>query len=386
MASEISYSPNDVPTDDARRQMEASRETGRAHLTFLNETIHSFTLQLAVEDLPEVTLEYIRSADVVDSLSMRHPSWTLSHVCRQWRHAIQRCPPCWTNIVLSFDRPAQSIKLALLLTELMKHVRGFPLSVALHSLDAMSPHCIPLILQSCSRWRPACLSLLVADFFVLAEMKHALMGLKTLALDIHDVRSYSRTPNIDTFDDVVQLDELRKDVGMLPLVLPVLCCRVRHLIHGGDGVPVNAMGACLFLHNSAMLESASMMPLPHASKSIGLRRLTLREVRGHAYQSLTLYAVFQGVALPNLTELTLDTDSFATMSHDNFGYGIGSSLRTLNLVVDDFNHHESTVLATILRYTTSLNHIAVHFRNAGDIEAVFSVAGSFLEEFCLFFG
>lgn len=103
---------NDVPTDDGRRQREASRETGRAHLTFLNETIHSFTLQLAVEDLPEVTLEYIRSADVVDSLSMRHPSWTLSHVCRQWRHAIQRCPPCWTNIVLSFDRPAQSIKLA----------------------------------------------------------------------------------------------------------------------------------------------------------------------------------------------------------------------------------------------------------------------------------
>ncbi|KAF9023152.1 hypothetical protein BDZ89DRAFT_1070149 [Hymenopellis radicata] len=417
---------NDTPTDDARRHLEASRATGRAHFASLSETIDSLTIQLAimkadavqvskgltvldtvlnpvrmvpheiigricelaVEDLPEVTLEYLQSPEVVDSLSMRHPSWTLSHVCRQWRHAIQNYPPCWTNVVLSFDRPAQSIKLALLLMEVMKHVRSFPLSFSLHSRNPISPHCIPLILQTCSRWRHACLSLIVSEFLVLAEMKHALVGLKTLAIDMHDLARYAFPLRIDTFDEVAQLDQLtaRRHVGSLPIVLPGLSSRVRHFVHEGDWVSTDATGACRFLCASVLLESASLalspeiIPmLPHLPpESAGVRRLTLRE--GHGYPSFTFPTFLQGITLPNLTELTLDTISFRAMSDDQFAFGIGSSVHTLNLVVDDFLNRDSTALATVLKYTTSLKHLAVHIRNTGNIEAVFSFAGSVLED------
>ncbi|KAF9023119.1 hypothetical protein BDZ89DRAFT_1070122 [Hymenopellis radicata] len=389
---------NDAPTDDARRHLEASRETGRAHFASLSETIDSLTVQLAimkadavqvskgltvldtvlnpvrmvpheiigricelaVDDLPEVTLEYLQSPEVVDSLSMRHPSWTLSH----------------------------SIKLALLLMELMKHVRSFPLSFSLHSRNPISPHCIPLILQTCSRWRHACLSLIVSEFLVLAEMKHALVGLKTLAIDMHDLARYAFPLRIDTFDEVAQLDQLtaRRHVGSLPIVLPGLSSRVRRFVHDGDLVSTDATGACRFLCASVMLESASLalsperIPmLPHLPpESAGVRRLTLRE--GHGYPSFTLPTFLQGITLPNLTELTLETISFRAMSNDQFAFGIGSSVHTLNLVVDDFLNHDSTALATILRYTTSLKHLSVHIRNTGNIEAVFSFAGSVLED------
>ncbi|KAF8996287.1 hypothetical protein BDZ89DRAFT_1084281 [Hymenopellis radicata] len=345
---------NDAPTDDARRHLEASRETGRAHFASLSETIDSLTVQLAImkADAVQVSkgltvldtvLNPVRMVpheiigricelavddlpEVVDSLSMRHPSWTLSHVCRQWRHAIQNYPPCWTNVVLSFDRPAQSIKLAILLMEVMKYVRSFPLSFSLHSRNRISPHCIPLILQTCSRWRHACLSLTVSDFLVLAEMKHALLGLKTLAIDMHDLARYAFPLHIDTFDEVAQLDQLTapRHVGSLPIVLPVLSSRVRHFVQEGDLVPTDTTGACRFLCTSVMLESASLAlspertpMLPHLPpQSAGVRRLTLREARG--YPSFTLPIFLQGITLPNLSELTLDTISFAAMSNDHF--------------------------------------------------------------------
>ncbi|KAF9021141.1 hypothetical protein BDZ89DRAFT_896535, partial [Hymenopellis radicata] len=61
--------------------------------------------QLAMEDLQSPSLEALASPDIIDSLSMRHPSWVCAQVCHRWRYVIWNAPQCWTSVVLSFDKP-----------------------------------------------------------------------------------------------------------------------------------------------------------------------------------------------------------------------------------------------------------------------------------------
>ncbi len=128
---------NLAPSDDERTILTGFRKTSRVRLASLQETIEAMNVQIAVmtedtsqlsqeldlldsvlhsvrslpheiihhicqlamEDLHSPSLEALSGPDVVDSLSMRHPSWTCAHICHRWRCVIWNNPRFWTGVV-----------------------------------------------------------------------------------------------------------------------------------------------------------------------------------------------------------------------------------------------------------------------------------------------
>ncbi len=196
---------NLAPSDDERTILTGFRKTSRVRLASLQETIEAMNVQLAVmtedasqlsqeldlldsvlhpvrslpheiinhicqlamEDLRYPSLEALASPDIIDSLSMRHPVWTCAQVCHRWRYVIWNNPRFWTGVVLTFRKPATALRLTLLLIDVLARTKGLPLSIAIHSRNPIPFLAMPIILQSCSRWHHAALSLTIKDFRLL---------------------------------------------------------------------------------------------------------------------------------------------------------------------------------------------------------------------------
>ncbi|KAF8878258.1 hypothetical protein CPB85DRAFT_1342839, partial [Mucidula mucida] len=104
---------------------------------------------------------------------MRHPSWTFSQVCREWRTAVQGHPRCWSHVVLSLDKLENSLRLSLLFAAVMDNAGKQGIFIWIDSPKAIPSNLMSGILHSCCLWREATLSLTLWDFKALSEMKHS---------------------------------------------------------------------------------------------------------------------------------------------------------------------------------------------------------------------
>ncbi len=262
---------NLAPSDDEHSILTARRKSSRARLASMTETIEAMRLQIAVmtedasqlsqelevlasvlhpvrslsdeiihhicqlamEDLHSPSLEALSGPNVVDSLSMRHPSWTCVQVCHRWRYVIWNSPRCWTNVVLTFHKSVMLLKFSLLLVNVVARTKGLPLSIALHSRKPIPFLAMPTILQSCFRWQHATLSLTMKDFRLLLEMKHVFGGLRTVQLNLHEPPLTLEQP-IDAFSEACFVYSLETAHNITPF-FNLAWHQLQRFVHQGNG-------------------------------------------------------------------------------------------------------------------------------------------------------
>ncbi|KAF9017641.1 hypothetical protein BDZ89DRAFT_1140585 [Hymenopellis radicata] len=215
----------------------------------------------ALEDFAIESFEGPQPPIIADSLSMRHPSWTFSHVCQKWREGIQGHALCWSHVILSLNKPVSNpVRLSLLLADVLRYAGNLKLSILIESPKLIPSNLMSGILPSCRRWRRASLFLTLCDFRALSEMKHSFAALEMLYVDIPEL-PFTPTEGIDTFAEAPRLGTfvMTKNVYFV-FQLPRL--RLRRVIHRGINSPLSGPEARAVILNALSLTSATIVLKP----------------------------------------------------------------------------------------------------------------------------